>query len=111
MVGAKSYVIKSFSNGAYVDGLFVGETESERTVLGSLQPLGEDMKRLPEGLDSSSTLKFYTRSKLRTSDQGEQREDLLIFEGASYAIHKAQVHTSGAPLPHGKYWLERKGNQ
>ena len=112
LVGRAKYTVKSYSEGAYVDGLYSGSNESTRTVWGSLQPLsGEDMKRLPEGLDSSRTLKFYTTSSLKTSDQGEDLEDVLVFEGNDYAIYKAQTHGPTAPKPHSKYWLERRGNQ
>lgn len=78
---------KARTGGAYVNGVWAGESETTTTIQGSVQPTtGRQRDNIPEGYDSPSALLVITDTKLVTADAEGQRGDRIQFDGEWYAV-------------------------
>ena len=78
------------------------------TIRGSFQPLdGKEREALPEGVRQSETMKVYTKTNLRTSDQNTNSPaDEIEYDGRRFVVY--QVDKWPKLLSHYKALLIRK---
>lgn len=68
---------------------------------GSFQPIsGADLQRLSEGERERVTLKVYTRADLRTSQQGGNPADLILYAGSVWEVQRVERFPGAHPIPH-----------
>lgn len=105
---SEPYTVRS-TPGVWAAGEWVPGTVVERTVYGSLQPVGPAaLRALPEGLRIRAQYLFYTDSELVVSRQGELPEKVVVEkDGTEVELEVAGVIDWGsAPfLKHGEYVL------
>jgi hypothetical protein len=76
--------------GSYVDGVYVPGAESTLVVQAAVFPLsGEMLKRMPDGLDSSSVREVFTVSALRVSAPA-QIPDRVTIDGALWQVETVE---------------------
>lgn len=86
--------LRRFSQGSYVDGLWVEGTYFDETITASIQPLsGEDMKELPEGRRLSVGYKMFTSTKINTVLEAGKNinADHVLFDNKEFEVYQVKV--------------------
>lgn len=93
-------------NGNWVEG---DNTTAQFDIKGSLQPItGNDLQILPEGLKRTDLKKLYTRTELRSLDDGNETEaDKINIDGSVYEVHSVEKWV-GRRLQHYKVLLVKE---
>lgn len=103
-------------DGTYVNGYFVDDPADPETLSidASVQPTnGEDLEQVPEGERSSTTLKLYTETPLKTAThpsttspvEGVTRADHVLYNGEEFKVLK--IWRYARVRPHYKVLLRK----
>lgn len=68
------------------DGVYIpAANAADETIYASVQPIGDELERLPEGRREKSAYKIFTDTLLRTAK--EKNADVLEYKGIQYQVH------------------------
>lgn len=105
----KQRTVLSETAGSYVNGKWSAGPRSVITISASVQPLNaaQDMESLPEGRRYSESIKFYTDSILKTTEDGDGLQpDLIVHNGYCFEIVSRMPNENGV-IQHQKYIATR----
>lgn len=90
-------ITRKAAGGSYVDGLWVETSTSTFIISAVVQNANpDDMKVLPEGLQSSVVIKLHTVTALRTlSEEDESNADIVTYDGFSWLAHSVAARKIG----------------
>lgn len=96
----QDYTVTRPGDTVYVQGHPTQGASSTFTARGVLFPATrEQLERLPAGDDNRAAKGFITTTRLRVSEPGGAKGDLLSAEGAQWECHAAASYT-----PDGRFW-------
>lgn len=80
--------VEQYTTGAYVDGFWVPGASETIEITASVQPLtAEELLRLDDNQRTRESVKIYTMTKLKTTDQDSKiNADVLIIDGKRYEV-------------------------
>lgn len=81
-----SLIVKRKTGGAFTNGKWAGEVETDIAFTCSLQPLSErDLLTLPEGRRTSETYRIFSDTELKTVEA--QNPDEVVYNGERFEIY------------------------
>lgn len=92
----KPLVVTRKSGADYVNGFWVGGTDSEITIQASRQPTSGDVrKNLPEGYDIDSAFDLFTSTELHPAKSGGQQSDTMTILGDEFHVVRVEKWQNG----------------
>ena len=85
-------------------GALKEQSETE-TIMGTIQPLKENVTNLPAGMTWDNTIRIYSPDELSIGESGESTY-YVIWRGARYRLMLREDWRSGI-RPHFKYYAEK----
>lgn len=83
----KSLIIKRYSGGAYVHGIWSESAPNELTIRGSVQPVtSEDLQRLPEARRLFKLYRVYSEEHLKSVRENLENPDIVVISGEDYEV-------------------------
>jgi len=113
ILGLSTVTRRRFATGSRTSGRFTAGAATDTAILMSVQPLnGRELASLPEGERSSTVLKGYTESDVRTLDQiaspQELADRIVVLSGRWAGTYEARAEMGETELlPHRKVRLVR----
>ncbi len=79
--------VRRRSGGDYVNGYWAGESETDFTIMASIQPVsGRQRFNVPQGYDSTSSQELITDTELLTTEAQGQRSDIVSWRGDWFVV-------------------------
>ena len=90
--------------GSHVDGRWVEGALELLSAQVSAQPLrASEVNMLPEGRRNTETIKFYTETKFKTSDEKNGiNSDIIIYDGKKFEVMMVENWSIGTDIPYYK---------
>ena len=85
-------------------GALMEQSETE-TIMGTVQPMKENVTNLPAGLTWDSTIRIYSSDELSVGESGESTH-YVIWRGERYRLELREDWRSGI-RPHFKYYAKK----
>jgi hypothetical protein len=99
--------VKSYANGAYIDGEWQEGAETQFTIQGSVQPAsGEEMQLLPEGRRKYGAYRVYTNATLKTANEDANNPDKVVLFDREHEV-VAEMNWRNNVITHNKYLCAR----
>lgn len=113
MIEDETITIERSGGGQWVDGRYVKNAATQLTIEGSVQPLrGNEVKILPEHRRTEESLKIYTASKLRTTDEANNLPcDVVFYDGKRFEVHNVFNYSISKDIPHYKAILIKQDGE
>lgn len=96
--------VKRSGGGSWQNGRYVQDATADLVVDASVQPLrGNEVLILPEHRRTEESIKLYTTTKLRTTDEKNNLPcDVVVHDGKRFEVHTVFNWSIGTDVPHYK---------
>ncbi len=108
ILGQEAITLHRRAVGTRSEGRYTPGAAVDSIIYASVQPLsGRELERLPEGERQKHSVKVYTETELRTSDQAaDTLADLLVINSGTFKV--LRVDRWSAVIPHYEAYAVRE---
>jgi len=105
--------IERHNGGSWVEGRYIKSELENLSIKASVQPLRpNEVKILPEHRRTAESVKIYSDTKLKTSDElNGSPADVIVHDGKRFEVHSVANWSIGTDIPHYKIIAVKQDGQ